>query len=89
MPREISTLEMRPGEGEFKVGAHVQLNLFARDKRGGSDLVPGNMAVWSSADTGVAEVSRQGRLTPRGPGSVTITAVYAEKTARGVFTVVD
>jgi hypothetical protein len=89
VPKEITALEMKPGEGAFKVGAHVQLNLFARDKRGGSDLVPGNMAVWSSGDTSVAEVSRQGRLTPRGPGAVTITAVYADKKALGVFTVVD
>ena len=79
---------MKPAEGELKVGTAVQLNLFAHDKRGGAELVPGNMAVWSSGDTSVAEVSRQGRLTPRAPGSVTIVAVFGDKKAIGLFTVV-
>ena len=52
-----------------------------------SDLIPGTMAKWSSSDVQVAEVNRQGRLTPRGPGSATITATYAENRATGIFTV--
>ncbi|MES1205357.1 MAG: Ig-like domain-containing protein [Pseudomonadota bacterium] len=89
MAKDLTSLSMKPSEGELKVGTPVQLNLFAHDNRGRADLVPGNMAVWTSGNTSVAEVSRQGRLTPRGPGSVTIVAVYADKKAVGLFTVVD
>jgi hypothetical protein len=89
MRKDITALEMRPGDGVVKVGAAVQLNLFAIDKRGGIDLIPGNMATWSSSDARVGEVNRQGRLTPRRAGSLTITASYAEKNVLGVFTVVD
>jgi hypothetical protein len=89
MRKDITALEMRPGDGVVKVGTAVQLNLFAIDKRGGIDLIPGNMAAWSSSDARVGEVNRQGRLTPRRAGSLTITATYAEKNVLGVFTVVD
>ncbi len=80
---------MKPGDGVVKVGAAVQLNLFARTRRGGTDLIPGNMAAWSSSDARVGEVNRQGRLTPRRPGPLTITATYADTSVKGAFTVVD
>jgi hypothetical protein len=89
MRKDITALEMRPGDGVVKVGAAVQLNLFAIDKRGGIDLIPGNMAAWSSSDARVGEVNRQGRLTPRRAGSLTITASYADRNVLAVFTVVD
>ena len=73
----------------MKLGGAVQLNLFAHNSSGGVDLIPGNMAAWSSADSHVAEVSRQGRLTARGPGAVTVTASYGDKTVQASFTVVD
>ena len=87
MRRDVTALQMKPGEGVLKVGAAIQLNLFALNKSGRADLVPGTMATWSSTDNRVAEMNGQGRLTPRGPGSVTITASYADKKAVGVFTV--
>jgi hypothetical protein len=89
MRKDIVELSMKPGDGVVKMGAAVQLNLFARDGGGGTDLIPGNMAAWSSSDNPIAEVNRQGRLTPRSAGSVTITARYSEQTATAVFTVVD
>ena len=89
MRKDITALEIRPGDGVVKVGAAVQLNLFAVDKRGGIDLIPGNMAAWSSSDARVGEVNRQGRLTPRRAGSLTITASYEDKNVLAVFTVVD
>lgn len=89
MRRDIVALSMKPGDGVVKLGAPVQLHLFANSEAGRADLVPGNMAIWSSSDDGVAEVNRQGRLTPRGAGSVTITAAYAEKKVAATFTVVD
>jgi Bacterial Ig-like domain (group 2) len=89
MRKDITALEMKPGDGVVKVGAAVQLNLFAVNKRGGTDLIPGNMATWSSSDDRVGEVNRQGRLTPRRVGSLTITATYADKNVLAVFTVVD
>jgi hypothetical protein len=70
------------------VGTAIQLNLFAVIQSGGTDLVPGNGATWVSSSDGVAEVNRQGRLTPRRPGTVAITASYGGKTARVEFTVV-
>jgi hypothetical protein len=89
MRTDITALEMKPGDGVVKVGAAVQLNLFAADRRGGIDLIPGNMAAWSSSDDRVGEVNRQGRLTPRRVGALTITATYAGKSVLAVFSVVD
>lgn len=89
MRKDISELRIKPGDGIVKMGTAVQLNLFAQGSSGGTELVPGNMADWSSSDTHVGEVNRQGRLTPRGVGSVSITARYAEKKVTAVFTVVD
>jgi hypothetical protein len=89
MRRDIVALSMEPGDGAVKLGAPVQLHLFAKSKAGRAELVPGNMAAWSSSDDAVAEVSRQGRLTPRGRGAVTISATYAERTIAALFTVVD
>ena len=89
MRKDISALSIKPGGGIVKMGAAIQLNLFGQDSRGGTELIPGNMAVWSSSDDHVGEVNRQGRLTPRGAGAVTITARYADKRVTAVFTVVD
>ena len=89
MRTDIVGLSMRPREATLKMGASVQLNLLAQTSTAGTDLIPGTMATWSSSDDRVAEVNRQGRLTPRAAGSATITATYAEKQATGVFTVVD
>ena len=89
MRRDVVGLSIKPGDGLVKMGAAVQLNLFALVGGGGTDLIPGNMAAWSSSDNHVAEVNSQGRLTPRSAGSVTITACYAERKVTVVFTVID
>jgi hypothetical protein len=86
--KDITALEMKPGGGEVKLGTAVQLNLFGVTKNGVVDLIPGNMASWSSGDDRIAEVNRQGRLTPRRAGSLTITARYADKQVLAAFTVV-
>jgi hypothetical protein len=88
MRRDIVGLSVQPAAGVVKVGEHVQLNLFAENGSGRTDLIPGTMAAWSSSDRRLGEVNAQGRLTPRGAGSVTITATYAEKKVAAVFTVV-
>ena len=82
-------LRMKPGDGVVKVRTPVQLNLWAETSTGGTDLIPGNMAAWSSSDNQVGDVNRQGRLTPRRAGSLTITASYAERKVIATFTVVD
>jgi hypothetical protein len=87
MRKDITTLEIRPADGVLAVGKAVQLNLFAHNRSGGADLIPGNMAAWSSSDNGVGDVTRQGRLTPRGAGRVTITASYGDSKTLAVFTV--
>ena len=89
MRNDITALLIEPGDGIVKTGIAVQLKLFARNRRGGTDLIPGTMAAWSSEDNRVGEVNRQGRLTPRGAGQVTITASYADQTVAATFTVVD
>lgn len=88
MSKDVAALRIKPDDRVVKVGAPVQLNLFAENKRGNLDLIPGNSAVWVSSNDGVAEVNRQGRLIPRGHGAVTITATYAGVEARAAFTVV-
>jgi hypothetical protein len=85
----VIALEMKPGDGVLKVGTAVQLNLFAVKSKGGSDLIPANMALWSTNDARVGEVNRQGRLTPRRAGSLTVTATHADRKVQAVFTVVD
>ena len=89
MRRDITALMIKPDNGVLKMGVAVQLNLFAQNRGGGIDLIPANMAGWSSSDDRVGEVSRQGRLTPRGAGSVTITATYVDSKVLAAFTVVD
>jgi large repetitive protein len=88
MRRDITALQIKPGEGALSVGAGLQLNLFGVTGGGGTDLIPANMATWASSNQAVAEVTRQGRLSPRRSGTATITATYAGKTARADFTVV-
>jgi hypothetical protein len=80
---------MKPGDGTLKMGVSVQLNLFAQNRSGSMDLIPGNMAIWSSTDSRVGEVNSQGRLTPRGTGAVTIAASYADKKVLATFNVLD
>jgi hypothetical protein len=88
MRGDVTALEMRPAGGEVTVGTSLQLNLFGLKRKGVADLIPGNMAVWSGSDNHIAEVNRQGRLTPRRPGSLKVTASYADKKVEAVFTVV-
>jgi hypothetical protein len=89
MRNDITALEMKPSGGEVRVGAAVQLNLFALNKNGRTDLIPANVAAWSSSDGHVGEVNRQGRLTLRRAGSVKITATHADRRVEAVFTVLD
>jgi Bacterial Ig-like domain (group 2) len=86
---DITALAIEPDHAVLKNGEAVQLNLYARTKRAGTDLIPGTMAAWSSDDNRVGEVNGQGRLTARGAGLVTITASYADRQVTSVFTVVD
>jgi hypothetical protein len=83
---DIIALEIHPGRGTLRIGTAIQLNLFGTRRGGGADLIPGNMAVWSSSNADVAEVNRQGRLNPRRPGTVTISAAHAGQVAHAVFT---
>jgi len=86
---DVTALEVKPGEGTLRIGTAIQLHLFATTRGGGKDLVPGNMAAWASSDESLAEVNRQGRLSPRRPGTVTITASYGGHTVRAVFAAID
>ena len=88
MPRGITALQIKPAGGDLAVGTAIQLNLFAVTTGGGTDLIPANRATWSSSNDAVAEVSRQGRLSPRRPGPVSVTATHAGLTARADFTAV-
>ena len=57
MRSDITALRIKPGDGVVKMGAAVQLNLFAQNSSGGIDLIPGNMATWSSGDDRVGQVN--------------------------------
>jgi len=85
MRTDITALEIKPAGGALTVGTTIQLNLFSVTAGGGTGLVPASMATWSSSNEAVAEVSRQGRLSPRRAGAVAIIATYAGQTARAEF----
>jgi hypothetical protein len=70
------------------MGHGVQLSLFGATRKGSTSLIPANLVLWSSSSHQVAEVSRQGRLTPRRAGQVTITARYAGHQANASFVVI-
>jgi hypothetical protein len=86
--RAVSALEIKPGGGAVPAGTPVQLALYAISGKGSTTLIPGNMTIWSSSKDSVAEINRQGRLNPRRPGTVTITARYGDKTVQATFTIV-
>jgi hypothetical protein len=81
-------LELRPAAGEIPNGVGLQLTLFAVGAQGRSELIPGHRAAWVSSAPAIAEVNRQGRVSPRRPGAVTITATHDGKTAQATLTVV-
>ncbi len=89
MSRDVK-LELRPAAGEIPNGVAVQLTLVAVtvDGKGRSELIPGHRATWVSSAPAIAEVNRQGRVSPRRPGVVTITATHDGKTASASLTVV-
>jgi hypothetical protein len=88
MRSDITGLQIKPAGGELTIGNAIQLNLSGVTARGGTELIPANMATWASSNNAVAEVSRQGRLNPRRSGTVSVSATYAGSTARAEFTVV-
>ena len=85
MPSDVISLQIKPAGGTLTIGTAIQLNLTAVTRGGRTGLIPGNSASWSSSDDAIAEVNRQGRVNPRRPGPVTITASYAGKTAQAAF----
>jgi hypothetical protein len=86
--QRAAVLEIKPGGGALPAGTPVQLVVYAISSKGTTTLIPGNMTVWSSSQDSVAEINRQGRLNPRRPGTVTITARYGDRTAQATFTIV-
>jgi hypothetical protein len=95
MRQDVSGLRIEPAPAEIgplTAGTAIQLKLYATlGSRGktSTDLVMGNLAAWSSSNDKVADINRQGRLVPRAPGTVTITASYAGQTTQAVFAVVS
>jgi hypothetical protein len=86
--RDVVALRIEPAEGTLPAGTPVQLKLFSVNAKGGQALIPGNLTAWSGSRDSVADVNRQGRLSPRSPGTVTVTARYGGQTATATFTVV-
>jgi hypothetical protein len=87
--RDIVTLRIDPGPTAIVSGHALQLTLYALTAAGRTDLIPAGMAVWSSSDPTIAEVNRQGRLTPRRAGEVTVKAVYGGHTGEVALVVRD
>ena len=87
MGQTIVSLRLDPADGTVTSGDLVQLKLFGATRKGSSSLIPANLAAWSSSSQEVAEINRQGRLTPRRAGRVTITARYGGHLANAIFVV--
>jgi hypothetical protein len=87
VPPDISALRIEPDGVPVRPGTAVQLNLLAVSARGRANLIPGNMAIWSSSNDGVGEIDGQGRLKARSAGAVTISARYAGHVAQASYTV--
>ena len=88
MQRDVVALRIEPADGSLPAGTPVQLKLFATNAKGASALILGALAAWSGSRDSVADVNRQGRLSPRTPGTVTVTARYAGQAATATFTIV-
>jgi hypothetical protein len=84
----IASLRLDPAEGTFTIGQGVQLKLFGETRRGSTSLIPANLVTWSSSSNEVGEVNRQGQLTPRRAGRVTVTARYGGHLVNAIYLVV-
>jgi uncharacterized protein YjdB len=84
----IVSLRLDPADGTVTMGHGVQLSLFGATRKGSTSLIPANLVHWTSSSQEVAEVSRQGKLTARRSGRVTITARYGGHLANAIFLVV-
>jgi hypothetical protein len=84
----IVSLRLDPADGTVTSGHALQLNLFGATRAGNTSLIPANLVRWFSSSQDVAEVNRQGRLTPRRSGRVTITARYGGHVANASFVVI-
>lgn len=84
---DVVGIEIKPAAGALRVGASAQLNLFARNAAGRTTLVMSSLATWAGSNDKVAEVNRQGRVTGRAAGTMTVRAQHAGHTAEAVFTI--
>lgn len=75
--QEIARVSVSAPRTQLRAGETLQLDGDALDAR--SNPVQGAVLTWTSSDNDVASVDRNGRVTGRTPGPVTITASYGEK----------
>ena len=71
-----ASIGMSPDSITVVLGEAMQFNAMLVGE--GGDVLPDSLMAWSSDDTAVAKVDAEGRVTPVGMGSATITASFAE-----------
>src|SRR5207237_3452399 len=73
----VAAVEIVVAPASVRVGERAQLNARAKDAAG--EVVGSARIAWSSSDSAVASVSRDGALTGIAAGNATVTAASGEK----------
>lgn len=66
----------KPDIDKIIEGETIKLNITAYDKNG--KIVPAKEIEWTSSDNEIAEVDKNGKVTTKKPGNVTITAILKD-----------
>jgi uncharacterized protein YjdB/alpha-tubulin suppressor-like RCC1 family protein len=85
-PAGVASVVVNAPEGSVTVGRTLQFTALVRDASGTE--LSGHALTWSTSDSSVADVSPNGAVTARKPGSATITAASEGQTASAPLTVV-
>jgi hypothetical protein len=86
VPPRVEAVTLAPKTLTMKMGGSVILRAQARD---GAGRILRRDFTWQSSDPTVATVGGNGRVTAKGPGSATITALSEAKTATADVTVAE
>jgi len=84
-PIPVATVTVAPAEVNVSAGTITQLEAVLRDAM--NNLVTGRTVVWTTDNTGIADVTASGRVYAVGPGSATITATSEGKTGTAIVAI--
>jgi formylglycine-generating enzyme required for sulfatase activity len=85
VPVPVASVSLTPTTATVGVGATQALTATVRDAAG--NALTGRTVTWTTSNAAVATVTDQGVVTGRAPGSATITATAAGRTATAAITV--